>query len=165
MSGVDRLWALKGKERWREPWLDLLDISSGEKTLLCISCQIVIFHIMYWEAHRHIIKGLFHPKIKLVIIYSSSCYSTFLWVSFFCRTQIYFTFIVWIKTHSTKYFCSTEDRNSYRFGTTSGWVNNDKSKIFVWTIPLRHFSQTRVLWRCYIAELKEKFTYKIKMSW
>ncbi len=30
----------------------------------------------------------------------------------------------------------TEQRNSYRFGTTWGWVN-DRIFIFVWTIPLR----------------------------
>ncbi len=66
VSGIDRL---KRMERWREPLLDLLDSSSGEKTLLCISCQIVIFYIMYWQAHRytHTYKGLFHPKIKLVL--------------------------------------------------------------------------------------------------
>ncbi len=33
--------------------------------------------------------------------------------------------------------CLTEDRNSYRFGTTWGWVNDNRIKIFGWTIPLR----------------------------
>ncbi len=33
--------------------------------------------------------------------------------------------------------CSTEQRNSYRFGTTWGWVNDDRNKNFGWTIPLR----------------------------
>ncbi len=32
--------------------------------------------------------------------------------------------------------CSAEQRNSYRFGTTWGWVN-DRIFIFWWTIPLR----------------------------
>ncbi len=39
---------------------------------------------------------------------------------------------------SSKYLplCSAEQRNSYRFGTTWGWVNDDRIYIFGWTIPL-----------------------------
>jgi len=35
--------------------------------------------------------------------------------------------------HSSKYLllCSTEERNSYRFGTTWGWVNDDRILIFL----------------------------------
>ncbi len=32
--------------------------------------------------------------------------------------------------------CSAEQRHSYRFGTTWGWVNDDTIFIFGWTIPL-----------------------------
>ncbi len=32
--------------------------------------------------------------------------------------------------------CSAEQRYSYRFGTTWGWVNGDSVLIFGWTIPL-----------------------------
>ncbi len=41
-------------------------------------------------------------------------------------------------THSSKYriLRSTEERNSYRFGTTWGWVNDDYLFIFGLTIPL-----------------------------
>ncbi len=40
---------------------------------------------------------------------------------------------------SSKYLplCSAEQRNSYRFGTTWGRVNDDRIFIFGWTIPLR----------------------------
>ncbi len=40
---------------------------------------------------------------------------------------------------SSKYLplCSAEQRNSYRFGTTWGWVNDDWIFMFGWTIPLR----------------------------
>jgi len=40
--------------------------------------------------------------------------------------------------HSSKYLllCSIEGGNSYRFGTTWGWENNDRIFIFGWTIPL-----------------------------
>ncbi len=33
--------------------------------------------------------------------------------------------------------CSAEQINSYRFGTTRGWVNDEIIVIFGWTIPLR----------------------------
>ncbi len=44
--------------------------------------------------------------------------------------------------HSSEYLplCSAEQRHSYRFGTTWGWVNDDRIFIFGWTIPLRSFS-------------------------
>ncbi len=32
--------------------------------------------------------------------------------------------------------CSEDERRSYRFGTTWGWVINDRIHIFGWTIPL-----------------------------
>ncbi len=40
--------------------------------------------------------------------------------------------------HSSEYLplCSAEQRHSYRFGTTWGWVNDDRIFIFGWTIPL-----------------------------
>ncbi len=42
---------------------------------------------------------------------------------------------------SSKYLplCSAEQRNSYRFGSTWGWVNYDRIFIFGWTIPLSHW--------------------------
>ncbi len=45
---------------------------------------------------------------------------------------------------SSKYLplCSAEQRNSYRFGTTRGWVNDDRIFIFGWTIPLMHLADT-----------------------
>ncbi len=33
--------------------------------------------------------------------------------------------------------CSAEQRHSYRFRTTWGWVNDDRISIFGWTIPLK----------------------------
>ncbi len=46
---------------------------------------------------------------------------------------------------SSKYLplCSAEQRNSYRFGTTWGWVNDDRIFIFGWTIPLNDMT---LLW-------------------
>ncbi len=44
---------------------------------------------------------------------------------------------VWL--HSSKYFisCFTEQRKSYRVGTTWGWVNDDRTVIFGWTIHFK----------------------------
>ncbi len=41
--------------------------------------------------------------------------------------------------HSSRYLllCSDEERNSYRFGTSGRWVNDDRIVIFGWTIPLK----------------------------
>ncbi len=46
--------------------------------------------------------------------------------------------------HSSEYLplCSAEQRHSDRFGTTWGWVNDDRIFIFGWTIPLRCFVNT-----------------------
>ncbi len=45
---------------------------------------------------------------------------------------------VWL--HSSKYFisCFTEQRKSYRVGTTWGWVNDDRTVIFGWTIHFKN---------------------------
>ncbi len=49
--------------------------------------------------------------------------------------------------HSSEYLplCSVEHRHSYRFGTTWGWVNDDRIFIFGWTIPLRSQASVRVV--------------------
>ncbi len=53
-----------------------------------------------------------------------------------CSRQVGFT--TFCLQHSSEYLplCSAEQRHSYRFGTTWGWVN-DRIFIFGWTIPLR----------------------------
>ena len=93
-----------------------------------------------------------------VIIYSpSSCFKP-VCISFFCWTQkkifwrmsvtsIEFFFSTMEVNgvhqlsgyrHSSKYLllCSEEERNSYRFKTTWGRVNDDRMFIFGWTVPL-----------------------------
>ncbi len=35
------------------------------------------------------------------------------------------------------HLCSEDERRSYRFGTTWGWLIIERINIFVWTIPLR----------------------------
>ncbi len=38
--------------------------------------------------------------------------------------------------------CSEDEQRSYEFGTTWGWVINDRIFIFRWTIPLRFYKNT-----------------------
>ncbi len=98
-----------------------------------------------------------------VIIYSPSSSSKRVWMSLFCWTQrkilwrmweteqfwctidyhsIYFSYYgsQWCPKNSlvTNFLplCSAEQRHSYRFGTTWGWVNDDSIFIFGWIIPL-----------------------------
>ncbi len=42
--------------------------------------------------------------------------------------------------------CSAEQRNSYSFGTTWGWVNDDRIFIFGWTIPLIILPNKAFIW-------------------
>jgi len=65
---------------------------------------------------------------------------------------------------SSKYLplCSTEERNSHRFATTWGWVNDYRIVIFWWSIPLRTCCELagEVSWAC-----KCKITYTIISEW
>ncbi len=58
--------------------------------------------------------------------------------------------------HSSEYLplCSAEQRHSYRFGTTWGWVNDDRIFIFGWTIPLK------LLWQIYAPPSGTKRNWK-----
>ncbi len=59
--------------------------------------------------------------------------------------------------HSSKYLplCSAEQRHSYRFGTTWGWVNDDRINIFGWSIPLSHKLHAFTFTRMFIAPLNQ----------
>lgn len=70
---------------------------------------------------------------KEIVIYSPSCSSKPVWISFHCWTWDTLK-NVWEKyyesqshQHSSKYhlLCSAEERNAFRFGTTLGWVSDD----------------------------------------
>ncbi len=56
---------------------------------------------------------------------------------------------------SSKYLplCSAEQRHSYRFGTTWGWVNDDTIFIFGWTIPLRVYEVFFPFFLCFFFTL------------
>ncbi len=106
------------------------------------------------------IKGIVHPKMKILssfthpqvvpnlyeCLYSAEHkgrYSELFWYS-----EIFSIFFPTMEVNgapkqpgyklSSKYLplCSAEQRHSYRFGTTWGWVNDDRIFIFGWTSPL-----------------------------
>ncbi len=51
---------------------------------------------------------------------------------------------------SSKYLnlCNVDEQRFYGFGTTWGWVINDRIDIFEWTIPLRK-RQAKLVFCCY----------------
>ncbi len=130
--------------------------------------RFIIHSILWWVTTS--IKGIVQPKMKIVI-YSPSCRSNPVWVSFLCWTQkmifwrmlVIKQLMVSIEFHSisfrtmevngdkqlkysSKYLLlwSTEERNLYRFGIKSWWVNvgrlllewkkNAQNNIFIWNI-------------------------------
>ncbi len=67
---------------------------------------------------------------------------------------------------SSKYLplCSAEQRHSYSFGTTWGWVNDDRIFIFGWTIPLRS-KIVRSTDKDFYEALVSLAVYKIDKTW
>ncbi len=45
---------------------------------------------------------------------------------------------IWLQAFFKSSLCSAEERNSFRFGTSGRSVNNDRSFIFGWTVPLMY---------------------------
>lgn len=64
----------------------------------------------------------------------------------YLHTQVvYPNYVRWFP-HSSKYLCSCLTEESHKFGTSVGWVNDDR--ICGWTIPLSHIkTNTVVFWR------------------
>ncbi len=119
--------------------------------------------LIYFASHLHPWRDSSPKNENSVIIYSHSSSSKPVWMSLFCWTtkediwRKFVTRLFWgtIEFHSRKKntmevngapellcfphsseylpLCSAEQRHSYRFGTTWGWVND---RIFGWTIPL-----------------------------
>ncbi len=104
-----------------------------------------------------ILKGTVHPKMKIVIIYSSSSRSKPVWMCLFWtqrkifwrmrETEQYFSPTIEVNgvpkqpdyKLSSKYLplCS-EQTHSYRFGSTWGWINDDRIYIFGCTVSLSY---------------------------
>ncbi len=69
---------------------------------------------------------------------------------------------------SSKYLplCSAEQRNSCMFGTTWGWVNDDRIFIFGWTIPLNLLISPGWATRwCFISEKERENLRSHSVQW
>ncbi len=147
--------------------LFLLDTSGDFAYLFCFSVNLTC--VSHWECqnrYQQSLKVIVHPTIKTLSSFTSSC-SKPVWISFSWWTQkmIFWRMLVtkqmmlatvWKKNtmevnsyrqlfgyqHSSKYFilCSAEERNSYGFGTTSGWVS------FLGELYLNYPSNFALLW-------------------
>lgn len=63
---------------------------------------------------------------------------TFPSISVFCRTKVFWRALKYKwNVLQNIFFCSTEERKSV-FGLTWGWMNDDRSFIFGWNIPLNY---------------------------
>ncbi len=109
-----------------------------------------------------LVKGIVHPKMNMVIIYSPSSSSNPEWMSMFCRTQRKIFWRMWetgpfwgtidlqhVSMQQPGYklsseylpLCSAEQRHAYRFETTWGWVNDDR--IYFW---VNYPVKCKILW-------------------
>ncbi len=114
-----------------------------------------------------------------VIIYSPSISSKPVWMYLFCWTQRKIFWRMWeteqfwgtidfhsiyfltmevnpellCLPHSSEYLplCSAEKRHPYRFGTTWGWVSDDRIFIFGWTIPLINRDSSHNVYIIYVT--------------
>ncbi len=60
--------------------------------------------------------------------------------------------------------CSEDERRSYRFGTTWGWVINDRIFIFAWTNPLKLFIIIKKFSTCFINQKIKTFSLNICLN-
>ncbi len=60
--------------------------------------------------------------------------------------------------------CSEDERRSYRFEITRGWVINDIIFIFGWTIPLS-WDNGQALFNCLILIKKKHYFYSAFVMW
>jgi len=102
---------------------------------------------------QYMFKGTVHPKMEILSSFTppqvvpNGCGKKIYLVTKQFNDPIDFHsiifFILWMHQlfgypYPSKYFlfCSGEEINSYRFGTTWVWENDDRLLIFGWTIPL-----------------------------
>ncbi len=114
-------------------------------------------------AQSLLVKGIVHPKRKRKIFWR-------MWETelFWGTIDFHSIFYPTMKVNgapkqpayklSSKYLplCSAKQRNSYRFGTTWGWVNDDRIVIFEWIIPFI----MRKLW----ADFSKYQTFRAKAA-
>ncbi len=128
-------------------------------------CKTHMTFFLSWNSNRDIVhqfKGIVHPKMKILSSFTHPVFPNL--YECLCSAEhkgryseecgkqscsgapltskVFFSYYgsQWCPGYklSSRYLplCLAEQRNSYRFGTTWGWVINDSNFIFGWTIPL-----------------------------
>ncbi len=90
--------------------------------------------VKYLQINLRFYTFIINNNLRYLVYY---CNKTIQWKSI---STIWFSEYNYLVKHTVQKYllsCSTEDRNSYRFGTTCGYVNDNWIYIFGWTIPLR----------------------------
>ncbi len=134
-----------GQQKWKLCWKQCYSfkmISGGFKLVSLIWWESCFTNLWVERFSKiQLLKGIVHPKKEsFIIIYSLSCCSKPVWVSFLCWTlkKIFWRMLVIkqvmvpIALHSI-YFSTMEvngNQHIYMFGTTWGWVNDDRIKTF-----------------------------------
>ncbi len=117
-------------------WEALMPAPCGNAPLCCnsyyLKCNKLMKHLTFQE--------------NSVINYSPSCRSK---PVSFCTLIVVISLLSMEGQRALRFhqkylnLCSEDERRSYAFGTTWGWVINDRIFIFGWTNPLRHFNSKR----------------------
>ncbi len=103
------------------------------------------------KCYKKIFKGLVHPKMKILSLITHPDVVPNPWdLRSSSEHKLYFSglwsckdpYCLWEGQRALRFkqkylnLCSEDERRSYRFGTTSGWVINDIILISGWTNPL-----------------------------
>ncbi len=86
---------------------------------------------------------------------ASSCVSSTTHVSWYSHERTSRFLSDFIKNN----LCSEDERRSYGFRMTRGWVNNDKISIFGWSIQINNLFVLRLLWESMIQHYIFFFDY------
>ncbi len=104
--------------------------------------QTVWISILLWNAKKYILKKVgshWLPEHKKYIFWSMfvTTFSSHWFSLYGPEIQWKSMGIEMVRLSTFFKISSLEERKSYWFGTTWGWLNNDRIFIFGWTIPLK----------------------------
>ncbi len=124
----------------------------------CISPHACIMYCRERTSTRETVETKMWNKIFIFVFFAQKVFSWLRKITvdrlmshgLLCRSSWYFSgpwsckdpCCLWEDQRALRYhqkylnLCSEDERRSYGFGTTSGWVINDRILIFGWTIPL-----------------------------
>ncbi len=110
--------------------------------------QFLLFSVsLRWEYHKKYSRSFIKLRLShwCHMDYFNDVLTTFLGLECGSCVAVY-EGSVWISSKIYSNVFSEDQRRSYGFGTTWGWVINDRIKIFGWTIPLSLKDSIAVQW-------------------